>query len=99
MGADAKCDAIVGGNTCNLFNTNDDGLCSMHRAQASNGVPVLTLRTLQTEADLSRVNLRHAIESARFRGARIARLEAGISECEGDGGCRATKVVNEKSGA
>lgn len=43
IGADWKCDAIVGGTTCNLFNTNDGGLCSMHGAMPG----VETIRTLR----------------------------------------------------
>jgi hypothetical protein len=51
MGADSKCDAIVGGNTCNLFNTNDGGICSMHLAQVASGVHVTTLRSLLDWSD------------------------------------------------
>lgn len=45
MGAAWRCDAIVGGNTCNLFNTNESGMCSMHEKMPW----VETMRTLRAE--------------------------------------------------
>jgi hypothetical protein len=55
MGADRRCDAIVGSNTCNLFNTNESGLCSMHEKMVGG----TTLRSLLARVESARKVLHH----------------------------------------